>query len=189
MVTESTYAVWYSGFPQSLLADESILSHYNELRTLFTESRDKLVTAEAQIDTPNVLIWAPMAVCSITRRGGEMKTVWRVSSVCSAYSSVTVQTACVFCWQLSDCSDGLCVLLTVQSLFRRSVCSAYSSVTLQTVCVFCLQFSRSSDGLCVLLTVKSLFRWSVCSAYSSVTVQTVCDLLTVQSLFRWSVIC
>ena len=66
MEAKSKSAACYSGFPQPLLADESILSHYNELRTLFTESRDKLVTAEAQIDTPNVLIWAPMAVCSIT---------------------------------------------------------------------------------------------------------------------------
>ena len=153
MDAEATSAAWCSDFPQPLLADESILSHYNELRTLFTESRDKLATAEAQIDTPNVLIWAPMAVCSITRCGGK----WRQSGAYRLCVLLRVQTVCVFCWQ-----------------FRRSVCFADSSVTVQKVCVFCWQFSHCSGGLCVPLGVQSL-----CVL---LTVQSLCVLLTVQSL-------
>lgn len=60
----------------------------HELKTLFTAPRGKLATAGEQIDTPNVLIWVPAAGLSNSlnyESRGELKTIWRVSSVYSGY--------------------------------------------------------------------------------------------------------
>jgi hypothetical protein len=119
--------VWCSSVPPGRLVT---LSHY-------TWIKDPIHRVERQIGHSGSTNWytkcanlgADGSSFNYEARG-EMKTVWRVSSVCSADSSATLQSVCVFCWQFSHSSVGMFVLLTVQSVFSPSEHIRSSDTTL-----------------------------------------------------------